>query len=161
MDNFQLYRKGGLIKETGSERLGHYPENWQHVRDRTEHQDPDASLPLLESCASSELSICNLTVLLNNPVFTFTFLAGFSVFAYSIIKCSVFVTSQLWLTFSLFNVITPLCTFSQMCYSVPAQILLNKGKCVVNYTVTHTIVSVLKRSSWASSVLLVTWITGL
>lgn len=118
-------------------------------------------LPLLEICASSVLSVCNFTVLTNHPMFTFTFLAGFNAFAYSIIKYSVFITSQLWLTFSLFSVITLPCTFSHMCYSVPVQILLNNSKCVVNYTITHTIVAVLKRSSWASSVLSVTWITGI
>lgn len=118
-------------------------------------------LALLESYASFTLSICNFTVLLNHPIFTFTSLAGFNVFAYSIIKCSVFITSQLWLTFSLFNVITPPCTFSQMCYSVPIHILLSKGKYLVNCTIRHRIVSVLKRSSWTSSVLSMTWITGI
>lgn len=53
------------------------------------------SLALLGSCASSMLSIYNFTVLLNHPMFTFTLLAGFNMFAYSIIKCSLFITSKL------------------------------------------------------------------
>lgn len=69
-------------------------------------------------------------------MFTFTFLAGFNVFAYRVINCSVFITSQLWLTFSLFNAITLPYTVCQMSYTRPVQIVLNKGKYVVNYTIT-------------------------
>lgn len=138
-----------------------YNQNWCTVFIQRAYIFKNPSPALLESCASSVLSICSFTVLLDHSVFTFTFLAGCNVFAYSIIKYSVFITSQLWFTFSLLSVITPPCTFSQLCYSPPVQILLKKGKCVVIYTITHRIVSVLTRTSSASSVLSMTGITGI